>query len=109
MAFFFPWNRYTKFRSRWNGRKDGKIGIPAVDQQQHAPYELELQKLAEENIRRIAQKWEKLDIELKSEYCKARFQYEAAKKGRNAAEGEHGDTSVCWGEGLCSGCLRGCV
>ncbi|MFQ5708041.1 MAG: hypothetical protein ACE5HO_11355 [bacterium] len=82
MSFHFPWSSYSKFNARWNGRKDDKAGIPLVEQEQHAPYELELQKLAEENIRRVAQRWEDMDKKLKSEYCKAEYQ-------RETAEGAH--------------------
>ncbi len=88
-----PWSSYSRFNAWWNGRRDGKLGIPPLDQTHHTAYELELQKLAEENIRRVAQEWEAMDVKLKSEYCKARFQHDAALMGGKAAQDEHGGSS----------------
>ena len=89
MGFHWPWSSYSTLNAWWNGRRDGKIPVPPSEQEEHAPYELELQKLAEENIRRVAQRWEQMDRKLKSEYCKARFQRESAQKGFNAASVDH--------------------
>lgn len=94
MGFHFPWSSYSRFNAWWNGRRDGKRGVPPVEQEQHPPYELELQKLAEENIRRTAQEWEEKDKDLKSEFCQAKFESEAAQRGLSAARDEHGDASL---------------
>ncbi|RMF65383.1 MAG: hypothetical protein D6743_08080, partial [Calditrichaeota bacterium] len=91
MAFHMPWSSYSRLNAWWNGRRDGKHGIPLPEQEEYAPYELELQKLAEENIRRVAQEWEQMDRKLKSEYCKAEFQRETAQQGLKRAHEDYSE------------------
>jgi len=51
------WMSYTYFGTWLNGRIDGKKGIPSAKEGAHSPYEEQLTLIAEENIRRVAQKW----------------------------------------------------
>ena len=73
------WISYSYFGAWLNGRKDGKRGIPRTPEE-HAPYEKRLVHIANENIGRVAQKWEDEDQKLKSEFCEAKREYLDANK-----------------------------
>jgi len=93
MALSFPWSRFSSFHVWYRGRKDGKRGIPPIDQDEHTPYENSIQKWGEENIRRVAQKWEKIDQKLKGEYCRIKVALESALKAQARAKSEQMDSN----------------
>jgi len=90
--FWYPGHRYSRLSAWWNGRKDGKRGIPPVDQVEHAPYEMQLKQVGEENIKRVAQDWQHSDQRLKSEYCIAKGAYIA--RGALLPEAQRGYESA---------------
>lgn len=85
------WISYTYFGAWLNGRMDGKRNIPMSDQEDHSPYEKRLALIADENIRRVAQKWDNEDRKLKGDYCRAKREYIDALKDLNKERGEHGE------------------
>lgn len=85
------WISYSYFGAWLNGRIDGKKNIPLADQEEHAPYEKRLTLIADENIRRVAQKWDDEDRKLKGEYCDAKREYIDALKDLNKDKEEHGE------------------
>ncbi len=85
------WISYTYFGAWMYGRIDGKRNIPTVDQEDHCPYEKQLILIADENIRRVAQKWDNEDRKLKGDYCSAKREYIDALKDLNKERGEHGE------------------
>lgn len=93
MGISMPWSKYSRFHVWYRGRKDGKRGIPPIDQVEHTPYENAIQKWAEENIHRVAQEWEKMDQKLKGEYCRIKVALEAANRAKKAALDEHAESS----------------
>ncbi len=93
MALSMPWSRYSRFHVWYRGRKDGKLGIPPVDQEEHTPYEKSIQKWAQENIHRTAQEWENIDKKLKGTYCRLKETLNSAIKAKKAAQDEHSESS----------------
>lgn len=89
MRISFPWSRFSRFQVWWQGRKDGKAGIPPVDQIEHAPYENSIKNWAEENIHRLAQKWEKIDQILKKNYCSTVVSLKTFRKRIADIQGEY--------------------
>jgi hypothetical protein len=82
------------------GRIDGKTGIPAVDQPEHADYEMELAKAAESSMDWMAEKWHQHDVRLKADYDSARIEVAAAKDALAAAEVESGKAKEQHSEAL---------
>jgi hypothetical protein len=87
----FSWFTYSYFGAWLNGRIDGKKNIPTADQEDHSPYEKQLTLIADENIRRVTQKWDDEDRKLKGEYCGAKREYIDALKDLNKDRDEHGE------------------
>lgn len=87
---FWNWVEYSNYGARRNGKKDGAKSIPTKDQSDHAPYEKALAKIANENIRRTAAGWERLDADLKGKYCDAKREYHDACTAHNKEGGEAG-------------------
>lgn len=85
------WISYSYFGVWLNGKIDGKRNIPMSDQVEHSPFEKRLALIANENIRRIAQKWDDEDRKLKGDYCSAKREYIDALKDLNEDKKEHGE------------------
>jgi len=90
---------YTYFGAWLNGRIDGKKGIPGAEES-HSPYEKQLTLIADENIRRVAQKWENEDKKLKGDYCSAKREYIDALKDLNKEREEQGKASQSYEDAL---------
>src|SRR2546422_4937328 len=74
---WWPWNRSPRFWAAWNGRVDGQKGIPPAQQSLHAPYEMELKQICEENVQRLAQSWQAQDARRHADYCNAKRESES--------------------------------
>lgn len=75
-----PWSRYSIRYAQRRGRKDGAKNIPPPDVEEFADYEMELKKLADENIRRIGAAWAREDRTLQREYCQGLSEFEACRR-----------------------------
>jgi lipoate-protein ligase A len=79
---------------------DDKKNIPKSDQNDYSPYEKRLIFIADENIRRAAQKWTDEDKKLKGEYCRAKREYIDAIKDLNTERASHGKALQKYDEAL---------
>jgi hypothetical protein len=83
-----PWRPYSRFRAGLAGKKDGQAGFPVLDQTHFTPYEDQLKQICEENVKRLAQQWQRADLKLHADYCNAKGESEALSKQIPAAQTE---------------------
>ena len=75
----FPFFRYTHWDAARNGKKDGKLGIPHIDQKEQPPYIMQLKNVSAEIITRLAQNWKREDERFLAQYCMTAQEIETIK------------------------------
>lgn len=90
-----PWNDYSQWGAKRQGKRDGSKGIPKQDQALNPPYIMALKQVGEQAITQLAQGWENRDRKLLAEYCKAMKEAQRLvtleKKSRKDFEASSGD------------------
>lgn len=58
-----------RLKALCKGRRDGKLGLPAVDQEQWAPFEFRVKQKMDYGMRHLTADWQRLDGKLHEQWC----------------------------------------
>lgn len=88
---WWPWGRFTGWGARRQGSEDGAGNFPSPQSVRPTGYLGEVQQIAEDHLKSIAHRWERMDEGLKSSVEKARNSLESAEKRLQELEERHTD------------------
>ncbi|MBI1926993.1 hypothetical protein HYR99_22465 [Candidatus Poribacteria bacterium] len=79
---------FWTWKAKWYGKKDGKLGIPPVEQETPAPFERRVCTAAERTISRIKRKWETIDATMGGKLRTCLEAFQRAKENYDAKKDE---------------------
>lgn len=71
-----PWNRYSNWGARRHGDRDGKKGIPKLDQKLNPPYIMQLKQIGDQGIEQFEEEYHRKDARLLGDYCRLKREEE---------------------------------
>lgn len=69
-----------RLKALCKGRRDGKLGLPALDQEEYAPFEFRVKQKIDYGMRHLTADWQRLDGKLHERYCSLQARVAVARQ-----------------------------
>jgi hypothetical protein len=83
-----PWHRYSNWGVRRHAKKDGKLGIPTIDQSLNPPFVMQLKNVGDQGVKQFEEEYHRRDARMLADYCRLKREEETLKQAIKKPTGE---------------------
>ena len=83
-----PWHRYSNSGVRRHAKKDGKLGIPKVDQILNPPFVMQLKNVGDQGVKQFEEAYHHKDTRMLADYCRLKREEDTLRDSLKKPTGE---------------------